>query len=150
MTPTQCRSRLFQDGWRLLRSTLQGIHKVLVGNKRDLAKWRVVQGVDGFELAQKLGMWFYHSSAKTGQMVKETFRYMAEKFLMENSKEQLMTETEFEAAFPSFDVKSSKSAQKPVSFKTPTLLVHKEVSVTAAQKKKTYIRKPRAYVLYVP
>ena len=46
---------------------------VLVGNKSDLADRRVVNTEEGQELADKYGMQFYETSAKTGENVDSIF-----------------------------------------------------------------------------
>ena len=46
---------------------------VLVGNKSDLADKRQVSIEEGQELAEKYGMKFYETSAKTGENVNEIF-----------------------------------------------------------------------------
>ncbi len=46
---------------------------VLVGNKSDLADRRQVNTEEGQELADKYGMQFYETSAKTGENVEEIF-----------------------------------------------------------------------------
>ena len=51
------------------------ICKVLVGNKCDKAE-RVITEEQGRKLAEEYNMKFYETSAKTGQNVEETFRYL--------------------------------------------------------------------------
>ena len=46
---------------------------VLVGNKSDLADRRQVNTEEGQELADKYGMQFYETSAKTGENVEKIF-----------------------------------------------------------------------------
>lgn len=47
---------------------------VLVGNKTDLNERRVVSTDEGKELADKLGISFYETSAKTGENVEKVFQ----------------------------------------------------------------------------
>ena len=56
------------------------ICKVLVGNKCDKAE-RVITEEQGRKLAEEYNMKFYETSAKTGQNVEETFRYLTGEIL---------------------------------------------------------------------
>ena len=47
---------------------------ILVGNKTDLNERRVVTTDEGKELADKLGISFYETSAKTGENVEKVFQ----------------------------------------------------------------------------
>ena len=51
----------------------KSVHMVLVGNKTDLNERRVVTTDEGKELADKLGISFYETSAKTGENVEKVF-----------------------------------------------------------------------------
>ena len=51
----------------------KSIYMILVGNKCDLEDRRQVSKEEGQELAQKYGLDFYETSAKTGQNVEEMF-----------------------------------------------------------------------------
>jgi small GTP-binding protein len=51
----------------------KSVHMVLVGNKTDLNERRVVSTDEGKELADKLGISFYETSAKTGKNVDKVF-----------------------------------------------------------------------------
>ena len=50
---------------------------VLVGNKCDLSQNREVNEEEGREFAEKHGMLFFETSAKTGQNVEEVFKQSA-------------------------------------------------------------------------
>ena len=52
----------------------KSVHMVLVGNKTDLNERRVVSTDEGKELADKLGISFYETSAKTGENVEKVFQ----------------------------------------------------------------------------
>ena len=52
----------------------KNVHMVLVGNKLDLNDRRVVSTDEGKELADKLGISFYETSAKTGENVEKVFQ----------------------------------------------------------------------------
>ena len=58
--------------------TAKTIFLVLVGNKSDLENQREVSVEEGQELAEKLGIPFFESSAKTGKNVNEIFQNSAE------------------------------------------------------------------------
>jgi small GTP-binding protein len=51
----------------------KSIHMILVGNKSDLADQRQVNTEEGQELADKYGMQFFETSAKTGENVEQIF-----------------------------------------------------------------------------
>ena len=51
----------------------KSVHMVLVGNKTDLNDKRVVSTDEGKELADKFGISFYETSAKTGENVNKVF-----------------------------------------------------------------------------
>ena len=51
---------------------------VLVGNKSDLTKSRVVSKDQGLELAQSLGVMYYETSAKDDVNVKQTFESLVD------------------------------------------------------------------------
>ncbi|MFX1256430.1 MAG: GTP-binding protein [Promethearchaeota archaeon] len=55
----------------------EGIAFILVGNKIDLENERVVSKAEGEELAQKLGLSYIETSAKTGENIEEAFRMLA-------------------------------------------------------------------------
>ena len=50
-----------------------GISRVLVGNKKDLQELRQVSYDEGKAVADKNGMLFFETSAKTGEFVDEVF-----------------------------------------------------------------------------
>ena len=52
----------------------KSVHMVLVGNKTDLNERRVVSTDEGKEFADKLGISFYETSAKTGENVEKVFQ----------------------------------------------------------------------------
>eukprot|EP00930_Biecheleria_cincta_P009231 TRINITY_DN110933_c0_g1_i1.p1 TRINITY_DN110933_c0_g1~~TRINITY_DN110933_c0_g1_i1.p1 ORF type:complete len:203 (+),score=32.28 TRINITY_DN110933_c0_g1_i1:32-640(+) len=54
-----------------------GVRKILVGNKSDLAEHRKVTREDGEALANRHGIQFFETSAKTGEFVAEVFREIA-------------------------------------------------------------------------
>jgi len=58
--------------------TAKTISLVLVGNKSDLEDQRQVNTEEGQELAEKLGIPFFESSAKTGQNVDKIFQNSAD------------------------------------------------------------------------
>jgi len=58
--------------------TAKTIFLVLVGNKSDLKNQREVSFEEGQELADKLGIPFYESSAKTGENVEQIFNKSAD------------------------------------------------------------------------
>eukprot|EP01088_Endostelium_zonatum_P021898 TRINITY_DN893_c0_g1_i2.p1 TRINITY_DN893_c0_g1~~TRINITY_DN893_c0_g1_i2.p1 ORF type:complete len:122 (-),score=26.24 TRINITY_DN893_c0_g1_i2:21-386(-) len=51
----------------------EGIHYVLLGNKKDLAESRLVDEKDGRELAESIKCPFFETSAKTQENVQEGF-----------------------------------------------------------------------------
>jgi len=55
----------------------QGVNKILVGNKADMNDKRVVSTEQGKELAERYGIEFYETSAKTGLNVEEMFMLLA-------------------------------------------------------------------------
>ena len=58
-------------------SSPKTVFMVLVGNKSDLQKNREVTEEEGKEFAEKNGMIFFETSAKTGQNVEEVFKQSA-------------------------------------------------------------------------
>ena len=52
----------------------KNVYMILVGNKTDLRERRVVSTDEGKELADKLGINFYETSAKTGENVENVFQ----------------------------------------------------------------------------
>mmetsp|Transcript_9869 Transcript_9869/g.12175 ORF Transcript_9869/g.12175 Transcript_9869/m.12175 type:complete len:191 (-) Transcript_9869:78-650(-) len=67
----------FEDGSRYTKNA----KKYLVGNKTDLLKKRVVTEKQGRELAEKLGVTFFETSAKSGEYVEELFNEIARDLL---------------------------------------------------------------------
>ena len=61
-----------------------GISKILVGNKLDLEDTRQVQTADGKTLAEKHGMMFFETSAKTGINVENVFMDIARDIMLKN------------------------------------------------------------------
>ncbi len=57
------------------------VYMTLVGNKSDLEEMRVVSKEEGQELAEKYGINFYETSAKTGENVEELFNNSAEEII---------------------------------------------------------------------
>ena len=61
-----------------------GISKVLVGNKLDLEDTRQVDHAEGKALAEKYGMQFYETSAKSGINVEKVFLSAGEDIIRKN------------------------------------------------------------------
>ena len=54
---------------------------ILVGNKKDLEKERIISEKDGLEIATKNKFFFYETSAKTGENVNQIFQYLFEQII---------------------------------------------------------------------
>ena len=54
---------------------------ILVGNKKDLEKKRIISEKDGLEIATKNKFFFYETSAKTGENVNQIFQYLFEQIV---------------------------------------------------------------------
>ena len=54
---------------------------ILVGNKKDLEKKRIISEKDGLEIATKNKFFFYETSAKTGENVNQIFQYLFEQII---------------------------------------------------------------------
>ena len=59
----------------------EGITKILVGNKLDLAANRQVKLEEGKELAEKHGMLFFETSAKSGTGIESAFMTAAQEII---------------------------------------------------------------------
>lgn len=55
----------------------QGVEKVLIANKADLADRKCIDTAQGEALAKEFGMGFFETSARTGAGVNETFFHIA-------------------------------------------------------------------------
>lgn len=66
-----------------------GVCKLLIGNKADLGERKEVTESEGKELAEKLGLDFLETSAKTGRNVEEAFRKLAKEIKNKIGPEQL-------------------------------------------------------------
>lgn len=61
-----------------------GISKILVGNKSDLEDTRQITKEEGKKLAEKHGMLFFETSAKTGVNVESVFLDVARDIMIKN------------------------------------------------------------------
>jgi len=59
------------------RYACENVHKLLVGNKADMASERKVSTDDGRDFAESLGLEFLETSAKNATNVEETFNRIA-------------------------------------------------------------------------
>ena len=64
------------------------IEVLLIGNKTDLADSRQIAQKDGIELANKFGIGFMETSAKTGENIQESFSSLMNKIHFNNSEKQ--------------------------------------------------------------
>jgi small GTP-binding protein len=84
------------------------IATMLVGNKCDMAGERLVETAEGRELAEKRGLLFYETSAKTGECVEEAFMELV------NIIYKKMKQLEEEAA-----VRPKSAANRNISLEAP-------------------------------
>ncbi|MFX1298218.1 MAG: Rab family GTPase [Promethearchaeota archaeon] len=66
---------------RDIRRVVGKIYGILIGNKVDLVKERVIGESEGMELAAKLNLDFMETSAKTGENVETLFKQLTKKLM---------------------------------------------------------------------
>ncbi len=66
-----------ENWFKEIKSVSQTISMILVGNKIDLEKDRVVSTEQGEELARKLNLSYIETSAKTGENINDAFKMLA-------------------------------------------------------------------------